>query len=227
MHLAAFVDDVAAADRHLTIHPAGPLPEVQGDIARALPEVPIQVTSRRSRTGAQVVRDGTGRLAIALGPNVETALVLDGTLAAVDTIPTSQTGPLAGIDESTVELDAPTETVLEAAAEGVASVVEDGPESRLHMSVNTADTIGRRDWQTSLRVYDHESQDPSGELENAHLALATGSGEGGAAFVAVPEPDGQLQGFVTLRSALVADIEAYLERAYGDGRARAVSASRM
>jgi hypothetical protein len=234
MHLAAFVDDVAAADHRLTVHADDPPADLRASIADALPAAAVTVDAARSAAPGRLGRLDDGSLALRVGSADRLVVGPDLSLGR----PTSNAArPLGTVDETTFTVEAGSRALIDAATRGVASLATgmdtlhlglgqsvgepsdllSDPDGTLHVYGGADATAGTRGVATGPAT-------AAAELEDARFAVVDAAKSTRAAgLLAVPDDTGY-RGFLTTRTAIVDDLAGYLDRRYargGSGEAKA------
>lgn len=243
MHLAAFVDDVAAADHELTVGAEASPARLQAELAEAVPEAPVTIHPEAGDQPGRLVRLEPGTVALGLAPadDLEDAFVLGTDLAVADSVSINGQTPetLGGVDETTMAMPTVQAGTLDALTHAIAALANGTDGGAFHAGVGSLERVGpdgeaRGALQaagaadTAVHVYGAPAEDvpgigpvavhgvPTGEVPGARFAIHDGGGDDRrkAAMVAVPDGD-TYRGFLTLRSAIVDDLTGYVERTYG------------
>lgn len=243
MHLAAFVDDVAAADHRLTVAAEASPAHLQAELAETIPAAPVTIHPEPGDQPAQLVRLEPGTVAVGLAPadELNDAFVLGTDLAVADSVSINGQTPesLGAVDETTMAMPSVPAGTLDAMTHAIAALADGTDGGAFHAGVGSLERLGpdgdaRAVVQaagaadTAVHVYGAPAEDvpgigqvavhgvPTGELPGARFAIHDGGGldRRKAAMVAVPEGE-TYRGFLTLRSAIVDDLVGYVERTYG------------
>jgi hypothetical protein len=235
MHLAAFVDDVAATDHRLTLHADEPPVDLRATIADALPAAAVTVAEARSKAPACLGRLDDGSLVLSVGA-ADLVVGPDLSLAR----PTSNAaGPLGTVDETTFTVEDGSRALVDAATRGVASLAAETDTLHLGLGGSAGDATDLLPETAGMR-HVYGGVDPAGvtggaatargstaaELDDSRFAVvdATESTRA-AALLAVPDEAGY-RGFLTARTAIVEDLAGYLDRRYARGGSRDARAQR-
>lgn len=226
MHLAAFVDDVAAADHTLTVHADDPTADVKAAIADALPAAAVTVDGARSETPGRLGRLDDGSLVLHVG--AADGLVIGPDLS-LDRPTSNAARPLGAVDETTFTVETGPRALIDAAARGVTSLATDGdtlhlgqgqsvgePSDLLSDPPGTLHVYGGADATAGTRGVATGPPSAAAELEDARFAVVDAPDSARAAgLLAVPADTGYRG---TTRTAIVDDLAGYLDRRYVRGR---------
>jgi hypothetical protein len=222
MHLAAFVDDVAAADHRLTVHAHDPTADLRATIADALPGAAVTLEGPRPEAPGRLGRldDGSLALHVGAGDRVETGLVLGPDLS-IERPTSNPPRPLGTVDETTFTVDAGSRALVDAATRGVASLAADMDTVHIGLggSVGAAADLGA-DPDGTVTVYGGDATSPAGELADSRFVVVDATESTRAAALLVLADDEGYRGFLTARTAIVDDLAGYLERRYAPGGSR-------
>ncbi len=234
MHLAAFVDDVAAADQRLTVYADEPTADLRATVADALPAAAVVVEDNRSAAPGRLGLLDDDSLVLRVGN--AGGLVLGPDLS-LDRPTSNPARSLGAVDETTVTVEAGSRALIDAAMRGVATLATERDSLHLGLGQSVGEPSELLDeTDGSVSIYGgaqaataagggvSRSGTTAGELDDSRFAVvdATESTRA-AALLAVPD-DAGYRGFLTTRTAIVEDLAGYLDRRYatpGPGEARA------
>jgi hypothetical protein len=231
MHLAAFVNDVAAADHRLTVHADDATAELRATLADALPGAAVVVEPARGPAPAEVGRLDDGALVLRVGSAGRGDGLVLGPDCSLDRPTSNPSRRVGAVDETTFTFEGASRALLDAAARGVASLA-DGVDT-LHLGLgqtvgSQAALAGAADGTVHVYGDDDAARGAvdgatrhaavSGELAESRFAVVDAADPGrGAALLGLSD-DAGYRGFLSVRTALVEDLAGYLDRRYARGR---------
>lgn len=187
MHLAAFVDDVAAADHRLTVH----TDDLRSTIADALPAAAVSVEAARSDAPLRLALLDGGTLALRLGPSEALVVAPDLSLKQQTSNPTRTLG---SVDETTFTVEEGSRALIDAATRGVASLATEvdtlqlglggsaGELSSMQLAPDgTAHIYGAADATGAASGTAPHPKSTAGELDDARFAVVDTTSQPGLA----------------------------------------------